>query len=52
MTTILDAEDVEIIKFALGKYKTKDKEEEAKVSELYGKFCDVSERLNYKGISI
>lgn len=52
MTTILDSEDIEMIKFALGKYKTKDKVEEAKVSKLFRKFCDISERMDYKGISV
>ena len=39
----LDVDEIEMIRFMLGIYNTKNEVEEAKVKKLYAKFCDLSD---------
>ena len=43
MKVPLNTDEIEMIKFILGIYNTKDKVEETKVSNLYNKFCNLSD---------
>lgn len=51
MKVDFDPEDIEIMKFVLGIFNTKDETEEAKVAKTYKKLCDITERMKYKGSS-